>query len=228
MRKFFLRFFNFLANNISSKRKLFLTTSLNYINRSYKFSDKNFDYVRHAILELLIYEIHEKGIDGSVAEPGIYKGEFAKFLNESFPGKNIYLFDTFEGFDKRDLEKEISNNFSKANSNKEFSNTSVNLVLSKMPYPEKVIIKKGFFPESAIGVGDKFCLVSLDADLYDPIYNGLDFVYPNLTEGGYILIHDYNNETYKGAKKAVRDYCIKNNINYVPIPDTSGTSIITK
>ena len=104
-KKSFLRYFNFLANKASSKRKLFLITSLNYRNRDYRFSEATFDYVRHATLELLTYEIHEKRIEGNVAELGVYKGEFAKYLNECFPDKSIYLFDTFKGFDNRDIEK---------------------------------------------------------------------------------------------------------------------------
>jgi O-methyltransferase len=226
--KSFLKSFNFLANQLPTKRKIFLTTSLNYLNRTYKFSDATFDYIRHATLELLTYEIKDKAIDGNVAEVGVYKGEFAKYLNECFPDKNLYLFDTFKGFDNRDIEKERNNSFSKADANKEFANTSIAEVLSKMPNPTQIIVKQGFFPESAIGIEDKFCLVSLDADLYDPLYSGLQFFYPRLTTGGYILIHDYNNETYKGAKKAVRDFCAKNEISYVPIPDTAGTAIITK
>lgn len=226
--KSFLKCFNFLANQLPTKRKIFLTTSLNYLNRTYKFSDATFDYIRHATLELLTYEIKDKAIDGNVAEVGVYKGEFAKYLNECFPDKNLYLFDTFKGFDNRDIEKERNNSFSKADANKEFANTSIAEVLSKMPNPTQIIVKQGFFPESAIGIEDKFCLVSLDADLYDPLYSGLQFFYPRLTTGGYILIHDYNNETYKGAKKAVRDFCAKNEISYVPIPDTAGTAIITK
>jgi O-methyltransferase len=226
--KSFLKSFNFLANQLPTKRKIFLTTSLNYLNRTYKFSDATFDYIRHATLELLTYEIKDKAIDGNVAEVGVYKGEFAKYLNECFPDKNLYLFDTFKGFDNRDIEKERNNSFSKADANKEFANTSIAEVLSKMPNPTQIIVKQGFFPESAIGIEDKFCLVSLDADLYDPLYSGLQFFYPRLTTGGYILIHDYNNETYKGAKKAVRDFCVKNEISYVPIPDTAGTAIITK
>lgn len=226
--KSFLKSFNFLANQLSPKRKIFLTTSLNYLNRTYKFGDATFDYVRHATLELLTYEICNKAITGNVAELGVYKGEFAKYLNECFPNKSLYLFDTFKGFDKRDIENEKNNSFSKADSNKEFSNTSISEVLSKMPNPDKVIVKQGFFPESALGVEDNFCFVSLDADLYDPLYSGLQFFYPRLIKGGYILIHDYNNETYKGAKKAVRDFCIRNDIGYVPIPDTAGTAILTK
>lgn len=228
LNKSVLKSFNFLVNRASGKRKIFLTSSLNYLNRTYKFADATFDYVRHATLELLTYEISNQGIEGNVAELGVYKGEFAKYLNQCFPRKNLYLFDTFTGFDKRDIENERNNRFSRADFNKEFSNTSINEVLSKMNYPNKVIVKQGFFPESAVGVEDNFCFVSLDADLYDPLYSGLEFFYPRLTKGGYILIHDYNNETYKGAKKAVRDFCLQNHISFVPIPDTAGTAIIAK
>lgn len=47
--------------------------------------------------------IHEKNILGSVAEAGVFQGEFASVINSSFPEKILYLFDTFEGFDARDV-----------------------------------------------------------------------------------------------------------------------------
>ena len=97
-----------------------------------------------------------------------------------------------------------------------------------MPYRSKCIIKKGYFPETANGLNDNFVFVSIDTDLYDPIYNGLTFFYPRLVKGGYIFIHDYNNDSYKGAKQAVDKFCAENNISKVPIPDSAGTAIIVK
>jgi O-methyltransferase len=70
--------------------------------------------------------------------------------------------------------------------------------------------------------------VSIDTDLYDPIYNGLQYFYPRLVKGGYIFIHDYNNDAYLGAKKAVQQFCAENNISFVPLPDSCGSAIITK
>jgi O-methyltransferase len=70
--------------------------------------------------------------------------------------------------------------------------------------------------------------VSIDADLYDPIYNGLKYFYPRLKQGGYIFIHDYNNDSYKGAKEAVRFFCKENNLPYFPLPDAAGSAIIAK
>ena len=102
------------------------------------------------------------------------------------------------------------------------------------------MIRKGFFPRTIEEAekNEKFCLVSLDADLYEPILEGLRFFYPRLSQGGYILIHDYNNLdiignqyiTLNGVKKAVKDYEKESGINLckIPISDRNGTLIVTK
>jgi len=136
------------------------------------------------------------------------------------------LFDTFEGFDEKDISTEKQSSFSSGE--QDFSDTSVELVLSKMKYRNNCIIKKGYFPASTDGVEDTFCFVSLDADLYEPILSGLHFFYPKLESKGYIFVHDFNNDLYKGARQAVIEFCSKNNIGYLPIPDSGGTAIITK
>jgi O-methyltransferase len=165
-------------------------------------------------------------LKGNVAELGVYKGDFAKRLNFLFSDRKLYLFDTFEGFDIMDIQIEQKGNFSKGT--QDFSNTSVDIVLNKMPYPGNCIIKKGIFPETTYGISDSFCFVSIDADLYEPILQGLIFFYPKLEKGGYIFIHDFNNEEYKGARHAVLEYCTDNNISYVPIPDSGGSVVISK
>ncbi|HMN32842.1 MAG TPA: TylF/MycF/NovP-related O-methyltransferase [Chitinophagaceae bacterium] len=184
------------------------------------------NYIRISNFELVVQEIQEKNIQGSVAEVGVYQGEFAKYINLAFPQKTFYLFDTFQGFDKKDVQHEQEKNFSTGTQN--FQNTSIECVLSKMPFPEKCIFKKGYFPDSLDGLEDTFCFVSLDPDLYKPIYDGLKYFYPRLQKGGYIFVHDYNNEYYAGAKQAVRDFCQENQIAYIPITDSWGTVVIAK
>jgi len=64
------------------------------------------DYARNSTLELCANEIYDKNILGSVAELGVYRGDFAKNINKAFLDRELYLFDTFEGFDERDIETE--------------------------------------------------------------------------------------------------------------------------
>lgn len=211
---------------LTSKSKMTITSSLEYVNRKRNIDVKYFDYIRLSTLELLSHEILSNNIPGNLAELGVFKGKFARYMNQYFPDRSFYLFDTFEGFDNRDKQTEQSNNYSSAS--QDFSSTSAKQVLAQMPFPEKCIIKKGYFPESAMSVEDTFALVSLDTDLYEPIYNGLIFFYPRLSKGGYILIHDFNNDHYKGVRDAVKKFCKENNIGYLPIPDKAGTVIICK
>lgn len=209
-----------------ASRKLHLSKSLQFDSSFKQELGYNLDFVRYTTLELCHKELVRNNVQGNVAELGVYKGEFAKRLNQLFPDRKLYLFDTFEGFHQNDISAEKRNHFS--NGEQDFSDTSVELVLGKMKYPQNCIVKKGYFPASAADVDDRFCFVSLDADLYEPLLSGLQFFYPRLENKGYIFVHDFNNDLYKGARQAVVEFCDLNNISYMPIPDGCGTAIITK
>jgi len=217
---------NYLFGNLFRKKGVFISSSLSYLDRERNIDRNYFDYVRLATLELIAFEISKKKLSGNIAELGVYKGKFARYINQYFPDRLLYLFDTFEGFDNRDVVSENAKNFSSGE--QDFSDTSVESVLKQMPFPQKCKPVKGFFPDSAKGIDDRFVFVSLDADLYEPIYNGLVFFYPKLVSGGYIFIHDFNNDAYKGARKAVEQFCSEQNIGYLPIPDLGGSAVITR
>jgi O-methyltransferase len=224
--KFFAGVINYLFGKLLLKQHLHIIQSLNYLKRKRDVETKYFDYVRLAALELIANEINTKNIKGNIAELGVYTGKFARFLNRYFNDRILYLFDTFEGFDERDITKEKQNDFSKGDQN--FSDTNINMVLKQMPFPDKCIVKKGYFPETAKGMDENFVFVSIDADLYDPIYAGLNYFYDRLVAGGYIFVHDFNNDEYIGAKTAVYNFCKERNISFVPLPDLGGTAIISK
>jgi O-methyltransferase len=226
MIRFFAKGINYTLGKVLSRKKVFIGNSLEYLQRNHQVDHNYFDYVRLATLELVSHEINSKGLAGNVAELGVYKGKFARYINQFFPNRKFYLFDTFEGFDARDVQKEKTANFSTGEQN--FSDTSIQDVLNIMPHADKCVPIKGFFPESAKNIDDTFVFVSLDADLYDPLYSGLRFFYPKLVQGGYIFIHDFNNDQYKGARKAVEQFCREQQIGYVPIPDSGGSAIIAK
>ena len=178
---------------------------------------------RYAMARACIRYIKERNVQGNIAELGVYKGEFSAFLSSELPDRKIYLFDTFEGFADSDLAtKEVNGN------ENVFKDTSVSAVLERMPVRENVIVRQGWFPETAEGVEDTFCFVSLDADLYKPILAGLEFFYPRLVHGGYIFVHDFESVTYPGCKQAVMEFCAKNKIGFVPILDRCSSAVITK
>lgn len=217
---------NLLMGRSLQKKNIFIGSSLDFLQRKRTLDKNYFDYIRLSSLELVSFEIQHKKLEGNVAELGVYKGKFARYINQYFPDRTLYLFDTFEGFNQTDIAKEKQNNFSTGE--QDFSDTSLEKVLQLMPYPNQCKPVRGFFPESAKEVNDKFVFVSLDADLYDPLYTGLNFFYPKLVPGGYIFVHDFNNDAYKGARKATEIFCREQSINYMPLPDSGGSVVIMK
>ncbi|AIY79455.1 methyltransferase [Clostridium botulinum] len=196
------------------------------IVKYYSAQDTLFD-ARLISLKLVHNEIKEKELKGNVAELGVFRGDFSKEINRIFSDRTLYLFDTFEGFDEKDVKLEIDNGYSNACKGR-FSDTSEMIVLNKMLYKDKCIIKKGYFPDSLNGLEDKFVFVSIDVDLYKPTYAGLQYFYNRLVKGGYIFIHDYNNLAYSGVKEAIRMFCKKNDAVYFPLSDCHGSVVITK
>lgn len=186
------------------------------------------DYVRLKTLELLADEIKRGSVKGQIAELGVYRGDFAQFLNAAFPDRKLYLFDTFEGFNEEELGRELTNEIRSVTQDI-FLNTSVQIVMDKMKYKENVIIKKGFFPDSLEGLEEEFAFVSMDCDWEESLYQGLAYFYPRLSESGYLMIHDYNN-MLDCAKKAIKRY--ENDMDVrlikVPVSDVQGSLIITK
>lgn len=127
-------------------------------------------------------ELYRKGIPGSVAEAGVFRGEFAKEINRYFPDKKCYLFDTFEGFPEKNVMLEPKG--STVNGG-HFKMTTEQVVYEKMPNKQMIEIRKGYFPETAADINCPFCFVNLDMDLYKPTYDGIAFFYPKLSGGGY-------------------------------------------
>ena len=183
---------------------------------------------RVASLELASREIHDRKIQGVVAEAGVYRGGFAAYINRFFMDRKLYLFDTFEGFAAKDIEVDRANGYTLRNAGY-YGDTSVDLVLRSMPFADNVVIKKGNFPDTTEGVDEQFCFVSLDMDLYQPIKAGLEYFYPRLTGGGYIFVHDCNigHVNYKGARIALLEFTEKESIGYVMLSDNK-TAVITK
>ena len=191
---------------------------------------------RNATLIRACERIREENIAGDMAELGVYRGDFAAQMNRLLPARNLYLFDTFEGFAEESAAIDRLGGFSSAEKG-DFSDTAAEAVLARMPHPEKAILRKGLFPATAEGLFEtpvpspesaapavasdsavpstpagpagqsgRFCLVSLDADLYQSTLDGLRYFWPRLSPGGMIFLHDWGSRQYAGVKAAVSAY----------------------
>lgn len=166
---------------------------------------------------------HNK-IKGSAAEVGMYRGDFAKHINRLFSDRTLYLYDTFEGFHEEDICRERSDSAMRKYTH--YSATAEDIVLQKMSVPQNVVIRKGFFPDTAVGEEDTYCFVNLDTDLYAPILAGLKYFYPKMSPGGAIFVHDYFNPGCPGVKDAVSEFCTETGAGIVPLGDYLTVCIV--
>ena len=181
------------------------------------------DYARYASLALAIRRIEEEKIPGAFAEVGVYRGATSRFLLSCAPGRTLYLFDTFEGFPLEDREPE----------NREdprFRDTSSEAVRRALGAGDNVVIRKGRFPGTAVGLeGERFAFVLLDLDVFDPTLAGLEFFYPRLAPGAYLFVHDYNSpESNQACRRAVTKFMAGKPEKLVELPDVWGSVVIRK
>jgi len=200
---------------------------LEKINTKFVFSSITWE-ARLVALNNAAQIITENKTKGETAELGVFQGEFARQINKLFSNKKLYLFDTFEGFSADDIKKdfEIGSSDKIIDQKYNFSDTNEKFVLDRMEYPENCVVKKGYFPETTKELEDNFAFVSLDADLYQPMLEGLKYFYPRLEKGGYIFVHDFFNEDFPGVKKAVMEYQNIEKIHYVPLGDNMSIAIV--
>jgi O-methyltransferase len=161
--------------------------------------------------------------DGNVAEVGVFRGAFAKEMNACFSDRTLYLFDTFKGFDGRDVDDNTLER--KVN----YLTTGVDMVRSILPHPEKAVFKVGYFPETASDMNDRFIFVNLDCNVYQPTLEGLNFFWPRMVSGGVILVHDYicrYPQVWQAMRRAVNEFSQNQQVRYIPIGDVMSVAFV--
>ena len=129
-------------------------------------------------------------------------------------------------FDERDFNGIDSDKHLK------FADTSVDAVRAVIGEDNSQVCRffKGWFPEtiSEQMTDSRYCAVSLDCDLYDPMRAGLEYFYPRLSRGGLLLLHDYSSGFWKGATRAIDEFCQETGEMIVLMPDKSGSAFVRK
>ena len=196
-------------------------------------------------------------VPGDFAELGVYKGESAKILHLMDPSRKFHLYDTFEGFKKEDLEHETgeaaaytTRNFADTSLEavKHYLGDSRQFIFHQGRFQEldswqldnwtnnsgslseklpSSMIDQPDCPTVQLPTVQLFCLVNLDADLYNPTKAGLEYFYPRLSPGGVIIIHDYNYK-WPGIKKAVDEFVQTIPEPLIMVPDMDGSVMVVK
>ncbi len=158
---------------------------------------------------------HFNHLEGDFVECGVWRGGMSAAIAEIFKRKkNIYLFDSFEGLPPA---KEIDGKEALAwqkdvNSPVYYDNCSADEAYAKQAMAlaacDSYTIYKGWFDQTLPNFKNHaIAILRLDGDWYDSILVCLENLFPQVVDGGIVLIDDYY--TWDGCSKAVHDYLSK-------------------
>jgi hypothetical protein len=183
------------------------------------------DMTRFYTLCLAYEQLKKERVHGNLAELGVYRGNtaallaiFARRLNST-----LYLLDTFTGISSSDLVGIDSG------CKVEFDDTTISAVRALVGGGDEVQYVIGHFPDTIELLPEsKYCLVHLDCDLYLPVIAALRYFYPRMSDGGFIVVHDYGSLHWPGVERAVDEFFLDKPEPLVPIADSAGSVIIRK
>lgn len=97
--------------------------------------------------------------NATIAELGVFQGEFVVEMGKCIEKNKFYLFDTFEGLPQKDVILDQKSGYSSAKVG-HFANTTIKEVLSKIHNNQRCVVREGYFPRTVVGIEDEFCFVN--------------------------------------------------------------------
>lgn len=189
-------------------------------------------------LHRLTYDVAH--LNGALVEVGVYKGGSSMCMALSTMRHNsiktIHLYDTFAGLTQPcnlDFKsgKDFKNTQEKWNKNRREGHNEwcyspleeVKKNFRKTNYPEHLVFfNKGDICElnsdkirrdgSRKQFNLNISLLRIDVDFYEPTLASLELFYPQVEQGGIIIMDDYN--CWNGAKQAYEDYIKKHDLKH--------------
>lgn len=187
------------------------------------FKTVQFTLVDHARCYVLFKMAkHFSNVSGEAAEVGVYKGGTARILTSVFSksGKEIYLFDTFEGMPEVDIKKD-------KHAKGDFADCSLEMVEEQLKDLSHYKIYKGTFPKNTEDIKEKiFCFVHIDVDIYKSVKDCCEFFYNKMIAGGIMIFDDYGWPSCPGAKEAIDEFFSNKKEEVIYIP--SGQAFVMK
>lgn len=135
-------------------------------------------------------------------EFGSYKGGSAEVIAKFNPNRPLFVIDSFQGLPPTDPERDFHHE-------SEFSDVDYLGITGyfKMLY-KNVRVLKGFSPDifNFFDEHARYSFVHVDCDIYSSCSHAIDFFYPRLIEGGFIIFDDYGFSSCKGVKTCVDEF----------------------
>lgn len=164
-----------------------------------KYMEKIFNTRNELILSL--------PLNMKIAEIGVFKGEFSKYIYQQINPSKLFLVDIFEGY---------MGSGDKDGNNMQYTNLSEEYEKLKNHFSNdfNVSIIKSKSSEFLSNIEDGYLdMVYIDGDHeYESVVSDLNLSYPKVKKGGFICGHDYVSPRFEGVVRAVNEFCKEKNL----------------
>jgi hypothetical protein len=160
-------------------------------------------------LQFCLEQILAQNTPGDLLEAGVWRGGACIFMRGLLKAygetqRKIWVADSFVGFQASDLvntnidlEKTNYHSVSQAQVAEHFKAYDL--------LDEQVVFLPGFLDQSLPKAPiEALALLRLDVDFFNPTHEGLTWLYPRLSPGGFVIIDDYY--AFEGCRQAVNTY----------------------
>jgi O-methyltransferase len=201
-----------------------------FIN-AYSQTRKNKEKISIPERKFVLYSISKSivNISGDIAECGVYRGESSFLMlkaNEN-TDKRLYGFDSFEGLSKPDRNDKVNNDYTFKWKENDLS-ISKDIAFNNLnKFENRFELYKGWIPSRFNQVEkNRFSIVHIDVDLFQPTLDSIEFFWKRLNIGGVIICDDYGFETCPGARKAMDEFFTKRDMSVIHL--TTGQGLVFK
>lgn len=156
-----------------------------------------------SMIAVSCFAMQAHSIEGEIVEFGTAAGHTARIIALS-SSKQLHLYDSFAGLPDKTPQDGSSDTFKKG-----MIKVDQDVVLKAfqafgLPIPH---IHPGWFDDlTQADIPDKIAMAVLDGDFYKSILTPLNLIYPRLSPGATVLIHDYLHKDLPGVKQAVDEF----------------------
>lgn len=183
--------------------------------------DKNRFYAHWFALE----QIDTNHIPGDIVIAGSEDSDLPMVVNRHSPDRKIFVVDRFEKHTVEIVRENCQGEVSRQSI--EINALDVDKYKSAIGPVDNIEYLKGNISEEISNIKTNISFASIDSVDYDDVMNTLTIVYPLLSDGGIIVVHDYNHN-WDSVRYAVDKFEASIPENFIWLPDMYGSVALIK
>ena len=170
-------------------------------------------------LHACIKEVLKRNVPGDLIEAGAWRGGATIFMRAALEAygdreRRVWVADSFQGLPKPRPEV-YPDDAGDVHFTYEELVVPVNQVKANFArfgvLDDRVKFLVGWFKDTLPTAPiERLAILRVDADMYEGTFQALEYLYPKLSRGGYVIVDDYG--AVKGCRKAVEDFRHRNSI----------------